>query len=134
MIKRELAIFLIVGASTVLVDFVSYRGLIEFQVMEVDLAKAAGFLLGTLFAYFANRFWTFGRKPHVPGSAWRFLALYGSTLAANVLINALALKLLADVAAAFQLAFLLATGVSACLNFLGMKFFVFKPIPASAHP
>ena len=131
MIKRELVIFLIVGASTVLVDFMTYRGLIEFQVMEVDMAKATGFLVGTLFAYFANRFWTFGHKSHVPGSAWRFLALYASTLGANVLINALALKLLSDTAVAFQLAFLLATGVSACLNFLGMKIFVFGQIPMS---
>ena len=131
MIKRELAIFLIVGASTVIVDFICYRGLIEFQFMKVDMAKATGFLVGTLFAYFGNRFWTFGHKPHVPGSAWRFSALYASTLGANVLINALALNLLADVAAAIQLAFLLATGVSACLNFLGMKLLVFKPIPAS---
>lgn len=131
MIKRELAIFLIVGVSTVLVDFISYRGLIGFQVMEVDMAKATGFLVGTLFAYFANRFWTFGNKPHVSGSAWRFSALYASTLGANVLINALALRLLDDVAAVIQLAFMFATGVSACLNFLGMKLFVFKPIPAS---
>lgn len=131
MIKRELSIFLIVGLSTVLIDFISYRGLIGFQVMEIDLAKATGFLVGTLFAYFANRFWTFGHKPHVSGSVWRFSALYASTLGANVLINALALRLLADAAAAIQLAFLFATGVSACLNFLGMKFFVFKPIPAS---
>ena len=130
MIKRELAIFLSVGVSTVLVDFISYRGLIGFQVMEVDMAKAAGFLVGTLFAYFANRFWTFGHNPHVPGSVWRFSALYASTLGANVLTNALVLKLLADMAIAIQLAFLLATGVSACLNFLGMKLFVFKPIPA----
>jgi len=130
MIKREVAIFLIVGVSTVLVDFISYRGLIGFQVMEVDMAKAAGFLVGTLFAYFANRFWTFGHNPHVPGSVWRFSALYASTLGANVLTNALVLKLLADMAIAIQLAFLLATGVSACLNFLGMKLFVFKPIPA----
>ena len=130
MIKRELAIFLIVGVSTVLVDFISYRGLIGFQVMEVDMAKAVGFLVGTLFAYFANRFWTFGHNPHVPGSVWRFSALYASTLGANVLINALALKLLVDMAIAIQLAFLLATGASACLNFLGMKLFVFKPIPA----
>lgn len=128
MIKRELVIFLIVGAFTVLVDFITYRGLIDFQVMEVDMAKATGFLVGTLFAYFANRFWTFGQKSHKPGSAWRFSALYASTLGANVLINALALKLLADMAIAFQLAFLLATGVSASLNFLGMKLFVFKPI------
>lgn len=121
---------MIVGVSTVLVDFISYRGLIGFQVMEVDMAKAAGFLVGTLFAYFANRFWTFGHNPHVPGSVWRFSALYASTLGANVLTNALVLKLLADMAIAIQLAFLLATGVSACLNFLGMKLFVFKPIPA----
>jgi len=128
MIKRELVIFLIVGASTVLVDFMSYRSLIQFQVMEVNMAKAIGFLVGTLFAYFANRFWTFGHKSHAPGSGLRFSALYASTLGANVLINALALKLLADIAIAFQLAFLLATGVSATLNFLGMKLFVFKPI------
>jgi putative flippase GtrA len=133
MIKRELVIFLIVGASTVLVDFLTYRGLIQFQVMEVDMAKATGFLVGTLSAYFANRFWTFGHKSHAPGSAWRFMVLYASTLGANVLINALSLKLLADTAAAFQLAFLLATGVSASLNFLGMKFFVFKPISTSEH-
>ena len=130
MIKRELVIFLIVGALTVLVDFTTYRGLIEFQVTEVHTAKATGFLVGTLFAYFANRFWTFSHKLHVPGSALRFAALYASTLGANVLMNALALRLLADVAAAFQLAFLLATGFSASLNFLGMKFFVFKPITA----
>ena len=121
---------MIVGVSTVLVDFISYRGLIGFQVMEVDMAKAAGFLVGTLFAFFANRFWTFGHNPHVLGSVWRFSALYASTLGANVLTNALVLKLLSDMAIAIQLAFLLATGVSACLNFLGMKLFVFKQIPA----
>jgi putative flippase GtrA len=127
MIKRELAMFLVVGATTVLVDFVSYRGLIGFEVMSIDMAKATGFLIGTLFAYFANRFWTFGHKPHVPGSAWRFAVLYASTLGANVLINSLALKLFADEIAAIPLAFLVATGVSASLNFLGMKFFVFRP-------
>ena len=130
MIKRELAIFLVVGASTVLVDFIIYLGLIGFQVMEVDMAKATGFLAGTLFAYFANRFWTFGHKSHIPGSAWRFSALVLCTLGANVLVNALILKLLADLEFAIQLAFLLATGASASLNFLGMKLFVFRPIPS----
>jgi putative flippase GtrA len=52
------------------------------------------------------------------------------TLGANVLVNALILKLLADVEFAIQLAFLLATGASASLNFVGMKFFVFRPIPS----
>lgn len=126
MIRREMAIFLIVGATTVLVDFVTYRSLIGFGLMTVDMAKGIGFLVGTLFAYFANRIWTFGHKSHAPGSAWRFAILYASTLGANVLINSLALELFATTVAPVQLAFLLATGVSASLNFLGMKLFVFR--------
>jgi putative flippase GtrA len=83
------------------------------------------FLAGTLFAYFANRFWTFGHKPHPPGSSWRFAILYAATLVVNVFVNSLTLRLLADMTAIVQLAFLMATGISASLNFLGMKFFVF---------
>ena len=128
MIKRELGIFLIVGSLTVLVDYFVYRGVIW---VGVDIAKGIGFLTGTLFAFIANRFWTFGHKSHAPGSAWRFIFLYLSTLLVNVAVNALALKVMTDTMTAVRLAFLIATGVSASLNFLGMKFFVFKSRPTS---
>jgi Predicted membrane protein len=131
MIRRQLAIFLVVGSLTVLVDFLTYRCLIWMGLIGINMAKAAGFLIGTVFAYFANRFWTFGNKPHAPGSPWRFAILYAATLGANVFVNALVLVLLAGIATAIQVAFLLATGVSASLNFLGMKLFVFKNRPAS---
>lgn len=126
MIKRELAVFLVVGSLTVLIDFLTYRGLVWTGWMSVDLAKAAGFLTGTLFAYFANKVWTFGHKEHAPGSAWRFVLLYAITLGANVLVNAGCLELLSTMSIAVPVAFLIATGVSAALNFLGMKLFVFK--------
>lgn len=127
MIKREIARFIIVGSLTVLIDFLSYRGLILYDLMNINFAKASGFMIGTTFAYFANRFWTFGHKSHHHGSAWRFIVLYVGTLGINVFINSIALHLLAEVIAAMQIAFLAATGISATLNFLGMKFFVFKP-------
>lgn len=126
MMKRELIIFLLVGTLTVLVDFLAYRGLTWMSLTGIDVAKAMSFLIGTVFAYFANRSWTFRFKPGVPGSAWRFAFLYAATLGANVLVNRLVLTLLADATAAIQVAFLLATGTSASLNFLGMKLFVFK--------
>jgi len=128
MIGRELAIFLIVGSLTVLLDFLSYRGLIGIGLLGTSSAKAAGFLIGTLFAYFANRAWTFRQKVLAPGSALRFTLLYAATLTVNVFVNSAALTLLVGVGVgiALQAAFLLATGVSTCLNFLGMKFFVFK--------
>ncbi|MCP1446897.1 putative flippase GtrA [Pseudomonas sp. GGS8] len=126
MIKRELAVFLVVGSLTVLIDFLTYRGLVWTGWMSVDQAKAAGFLTGTLFAYFANKVWTFGHKEHAPGSVWRFVLLYAITLSANVLVNAGCLALLSTMSIAVPVAFLIATGVSAVLNFLGMKLFVFK--------
>lgn len=130
MIKRELLLFLLVGLSTVMIDSATYFGLLSLDIMSVAMAKALGFLLGTLFAYYANRFWTFGHTESPPGSAWRFCLVYASTLLANVLVNALALQMLADIFGGPQLAFLIATGVSATLNFLGMKLFVFIKKPA----
>lgn len=126
MIKKEIAVFIIVGSLTVLVDYLSYRGLIFMDIMSVELAKTVGFLTGTVFAYFANRFWTFGHKQHAPGSSYRFAALYSVTLGANVLVNSIGLFLLANMTGAVEVSFLVATGVSASLNFLGMKLFVFN--------
>lgn len=126
MIKRELPIFLLVGSLTVMVDFIAYRGLVYLQLLNVDTAKAVGFLTGTVFAYFSNRFWTFSHKSVSTGSAWRFIVLYTATLVLNVYINALALDKLEGITSAIQIAFLLATGVSAALNFVGMKYFVFR--------
>jgi putative flippase GtrA len=131
MIRREAAIFLVVGSITVVVDFAAYTLLQGWLTLPVDVAKGVGFLVGTAFAYFANRHWTFGHQNSAQGSAWRFALLYGVTLAFNVMINAACLHVFLGLAWSRQVAFLMATGVSACLNFLGMKYFVFRQRPVS---
>ena len=131
MIRREAAIFLVVGGVTVLVDFASYTLLQSWGGVNVDVAKAMGFLIGTAFAYFANRHWTFGHQAPARGSAWRFALLYGITLAFNVLVNAACLRALHGLNWDRQAAFLVATGVSAFLNFLGMKYLVFRERPGT---
>ena len=130
MIKRQLAIFLVVGSLTVLIDFATYRGLVLVDLLNVNWSKGMGFVMGTVFAYFANRFWTFSHKQHLAGSAWRFAVVYTATLTVNVVVNGLALNILEELSMAVQFAFLMATGLSATLNFLGMKYFVFK---SAAH-
>lgn len=131
MIRRQVAIFLVVGTLTVLVDFASYRLLIASGLLSIDAAKASGFVAGTVFAYVANRFWTFDAQAPASGTFWRFLVLYGSTLVANVAINAAALRALDSWPFRVQAAFVVATGVSATLNFAGMKWLVFR---APRHP
>ncbi len=124
MIRRELPIFMFVGCLTVALDFIVYRGLAHFLLCDINLAKASGFIVGCIFAYFANRFWTFRPQSTGSGSLWRFALVYAVGLVANVLINQ-GIFSSWDSPAGLYVAFLLATGVSATLNFMGMKWFVF---------
>lgn len=127
MIKKELFLFIIIGLTTVLIDLFTYLVLIELDFLLISIAKAIGFLLGTIFSYFANRYWTFGNKKFISGNFWRFVFLYLTTLGTNVFFNKVSLILFIDVMYAIHISFIIATIISASLNFLGMKFFVFVP-------
>ena len=131
-IKRELAIFLIVGLLTVAIDFLIYRTMMHFNPFgfySVNIAKGIGFIGGTVFAYFANCFWTFQQQTTGSGSVTRFILVYVLGLSANIAINHLSISWFDDVIITPEyiilIAFILATGVSATLNFMGMKFLVF---------
>jgi putative flippase GtrA len=131
-IKRELGIFLIVGLLTVGIDLAIYSGFIYLQPFGLDsinIAKGFSFISGTIFAYFANRFWTFKQQITGAGSVLRFVVVYILGLIANIAINYLYIEWFSSPALALEytllIAFILATGVSATLNFIGMKFFVF---------
>lgn len=123
-VKREILIFLVVGGTTVLIDLISYTTLLWTGVSH-DPAKAVGFITGTVFAYFANRIWTFNARHSSLRNILPFCILYASTLAVNVGVNFGVLSLVGKEKVGVLLAFILATGVSAALNFVGMKFFVF---------
>jgi len=135
-ITGELARFLIVGVTAVCIDYAGYRLCMALG-WPIGNAKAAGYVAGAVFGYFANRFFTFR-----VATAWhwsetaRFVGVYLTSLLANVGVNALVLALLGRSEAAIALAFLAATGTSTALNFIGMKFLVFRPrLPAgSATP
>ena len=137
-IKPQIAKFFIVGLLTVAIDFSIYRTLIYFRILDVNsinLAKGLGFIGGTIFAYFANRFWTFNQPSIRAGSAIRFIMVYLLGLGINIAANQIVLDLSEQRLAANELilviAFILATGISATLNFIGMKFFVFTDKTAS---
>ncbi|MGI4855814.1 MAG: GtrA family protein [Janthinobacterium lividum] len=125
MIKKELTAFIIVGLSTVAIDFVLYHGLLRYPVLPVAAAKTISFLVGTGYSYLVNRAWTFGHKTPRRGSAVRFLLVYLVGLAANVLTNGFLLYWLNGLPDAIAIAFICATGLSAVMNFAGMKWVVF---------
>lgn len=123
--RKQVATFLLVGGLTAAIDYTCYRSIVWTTLLTPNLAKGVGFFAGTVFAYFANRYWTFERHPHHSGGTVRFFILYAATMITNMATNAKMLELLGIWNGAVQISFVVATAVSATLNFFGMKFFIF---------
>lgn len=119
--KTEVFKFLIVGVSAVLVDYIVYS--VSHPLIGVLFAKVLSFVSGSSVSYIANKLWTFNQGGRGNKDAIKFFLLYMFTLLVNVFINWLVLFYFYN---AFFISFLCATGASTVLNFLGMKFWVFK--------
>ena len=119
-IKKELKRFLVAGISAVGTDLTIYYILLNF--LSYDVSKAISFLFGAIVAFIMNKYWTFEKYEKSYKEVLQFGVLYGISLTANVVAN----KLVLEYTSLILLAFLVATGISMTLNFLGQKFFVFK--------
>lgn len=120
-LKQQLLRFLAAGILAVGTDFSSYWILVDL--LPVDIAKGISFLSGSLVAFVINRTWTFKQDSPAYSSALPFACLYSLTFLANVGMNHFILNYVADIK---LLGFLIATGTSTVLNFIGMKFWVFS--------
>jgi|LakMenEpi03Aug12_release.lakeMendotaPanAssembly.Ray.scaffolds.fasta_scaffold1185034_1 putative flippase GtrA len=121
---KEIQYFLIVGILTVLIDYLVYS-LSRKLIINTTQAKAVGFISGTFFAFLVNRKLTFKNYDNIWVHLYKFLILYSVTLFINVTINKYLLNWLNDFHFKVQLSFLIATSISAIINFIGMKYFVF---------
>jgi putative flippase GtrA len=101
-----------------------YR-LFLFLDTPIAVAKAVGFIAGTAFAYFANKLWTFDRANGGRNVFALFSGLYLTTLIINLGVNSGVIAILGEKELALTLAFLMATGTSATLNFVGLRLVVF---------
>lgn len=109
-----------------LIDLVVYL-VILWLGLAIPVAKILGFVTGSIWSFFGNKHFTFraatqGAKPIVI-----FALIYILTLGINAVTNSLALAYLSKVIPFATLcAFIIATGLSALLNFIGLKYLVFK--------
>ena len=120
--QHELLRFLVTGMMAVGSDLISYYLLLNY--ISVDMAKGASFIIGSVVAFFMNKIWTFKSDAPTHSAALSFSILYCFTFIANVSVNHLTLLTFENLT---LLGFLFATSVSTVLNYIGMKFWVFKP-------
>jgi len=124
-LKTQLLRFALTGGFSAIIDFGLYFLLYKFVGMQVDLAKAIGFVAGTLTAYLINRRWTFGAAP----SRSRFvkvMVLYVLTFTVQVGLNHLCLRILEYKDWAIPVAFVVAQGTATVINFVVQRVWIFR--------
>jgi putative flippase GtrA len=124
-LKTQLLRFVLTGGFSAIVDFGLYFFLYKVVGLQVDLAKALGFIAGTLTAYLINRRWTFGAEP----SRSRFvkvMVLYALTFVVQVGLNHLTLRLLDYKDWALPVAFVVAQGTATVINFVVQRVWIFR--------
>ncbi|WP_007025090.1 GtrA family protein [Saccharomonospora iraqiensis] len=118
--------FVLIGGFCALVDSGIYWLLLQAG-LWVHLAKALSFIAGTTTAFFLNRRFTFtGAQKGGAGQLGGFVLLYTVTFFVNVGTNALALHLLPDLRWRVALAWVLAQGTATTINFIMLKWVVFR--------
>ncbi len=117
----QIARFIMTGIIAVSTDFLFYTALAT--VIPIDMAKGCSFILGSIAAFFLNKLWTFNDQSTMGSAAVKFASLYSATFLSNVAVNHFSLALLPDMKI---ICFLLATGTSTILNYIGMKYWVFS--------
>lgn len=121
----QLTRFVVVGVGCALVDYGTYLALVGLD-LWVHLAKAVGWVVGTLTAYLINRRWVFRGS----GGGAQFasvMILYGTTFTAQIGVNAVMLAVLPPSWWRLTVAFLIAQGLATCINFVVQRRVIFRP-------
>ncbi len=125
---KQVRRFLVIGVLSVLLDLACYAILMRAG-LATHAAKGISYVAGMALGFAGNKLWTFESARRSAAEPITYLTLYAATLAVNVVVNGLVLALAGDWVPsrwAKAAAFLVATGVTTVLNFLGMRLVTFR--------
>lgn len=127
---KQLMKFLLVGGLATCIDALIYHFFSESLIAKgnyteqeaVSLAKKVGSAIAVIWVFFANKFFTFGVKEGTGSQTYKFVILYTMTFLVNVSVH----DLIYHFTATKSVSFVIATGITASINFICLKLWVFK--------
>jgi len=133
MINREIRFFLINGIIAVLIAYLVYRALILIG-LDINFSSMVSYFAGMFYGYFANKQLTFKNVDNISiTNITKYLVLHFCTLVIYVYLNSYLVLLLKEYSFNLLIAFSLTIGLTTILNFLGLRFWVFKKVPILAR-
>ena len=114
--------FIIVGLCSVTIDFLFYYLLIYFDLLDLNNSKRLSFILGAIFAFYANRNFVFKIKKRKNSQYIMFSFLYFTSFVLNSVVH----DYIYLISQLTLISFLGATFISTITNYTGQKFIIFK--------
>ena len=121
MIKQMIK-FGIVGVANTIIGYGTYLILIAFGI-NVQLAMAGNWVIGSIFSFFLNKYWTFGQKNNDFESVIRFIIVCTLAMLLNIALVTVAVNFLGMEK---RIGGLVSMLLVIAVNFLGQKFFAFR--------
>ncbi|WP_308116065.1 GtrA family protein [Rhodococcoides corynebacterioides] len=124
-LRTQIVRFLVTGVLSAIVDFSITIALQYGLDVQLSLAKAVGFVVGTTVAYLINRRWTFAAAP----SRKRFVAvvlLYLATFGVQNVLYTLFGHLWPETVVYSAAAFVIAQGTATVINFVVQRTVIFR--------
>ena len=112
--------FLIVGASSTLIDFLLY--MLLSNSLDLMLSKLISMSLASVYSFFVNRKWTFESND----SSIKTKALFFCVVIINILVNTFTNSIMYYITGNKIISFCVATGVAMFVNYFLQKIVVFK--------
>ena len=118
----EIYRYIIVGLCSVLIDFLFYYIFIYFEFLDPNYSKRLSFIMGAIFAFYANRTYVFKVNEKKISQYILFSLLYFTSFILNSVIHDYVFL----ISGLTLISFLSATFVSTAINFIGQKFIIFN--------
>lgn len=116
---KRLVKFAVTGIAGTILDFLAFN-LVLLLTGNPVLARGVGYVFGTLWAFFVNRSWVFKSQNGI-SSIIPFLLVYGSSG-----FVAVAIQSFLNASSGVFIGYLISLMVASVMNFLGMRFLVFR--------